>query len=444
MATALDTLDPTRKRLTKVPAITATFWVIKILSTTIGETFADYLSVNVGLGPLVTDGIVLAALTFALIRQIRADRYTPWIYWLTVVLVSIFGTQVTDFLTDTLGVSLYVSTTVFTVLLAVVFFIWHRQEMTLSITSINTPRREAFYWGAILTTFALGTAAGDLATEALNLGFRNGVLIFGALYLAALALSGVRVLQVLSFWVAYILTRPLGASLGDLLTQDRQYGGLALGATLTSVLFFTVIVVLVAREQVLAHRSGIAEKGATPLGGRRSDRLWAAAGAIAVVGFGAWFTTNAAADTTTTTAPASAASPGAATSALPTPHLSPSAGSDAGPSAQPTAPAAVHARGPVSKLGNLTSFSTIVADVTAKTAAGDLTAATTRVKDLEVAWDGAEAGLKPRSPNDWHAIDDDIDAVLTALRASQPTQADSLAALHALQSTLNTLQGLRS
>src|SRR3954470_18372029 len=117
--------------LTKVPAITATFWVIKILSTTIGETFADYLSVNVGLGPMITDGVVFVALAAALVWQLRAKQYTPWVYWLSVVLVSIFGTQVTDFLTDTLGISLYLSTALFTVILAIVFTIWHRQEMTL-------------------------------------------------------------------------------------------------------------------------------------------------------------------------------------------------------------------------------------------------------------------------------------------------------------------------
>src|SRR6478752_1170367 len=167
--------------LTKVPAITATFWVIKILSTTVGETFSDYLAVNVGLGPGITDVSMLVVLAVALTIQLRTHRYTPWIYWLCVVLVSIVGTQITDFFTDTLGVSLYLSTAVFAVLLAAVFTIWYRQEGTLAITSINTPRREGFYWAAILVTFALGTAAGDLATEALSLGFRNGVAIFGGL-----------------------------------------------------------------------------------------------------------------------------------------------------------------------------------------------------------------------------------------------------------------------
>jgi len=139
MVSSVDTFTRTCRRSNKVPVITATFWVIKILSTTIGETFADYLSVNVGLGTYLTDGLVLAVLTTALVAQFRAPRYTPWIYWLCVVLVSIFGTQVTDFLTDTLQVSLYLSTGVFAVVLGIVFLVWHRQEMTLSITSIDTP-----------------------------------------------------------------------------------------------------------------------------------------------------------------------------------------------------------------------------------------------------------------------------------------------------------------
>src|SRR3954454_18206760 len=142
-----------RQWLTKVPAITATFWVIKGLSTTIGETFADYLTVNVGLGPVVTDALMLGVLAVALVVQLRTRKYTPWIYWLCVVLVSIVGTQITDFFTDTVGISLYLSTAVFAVILTVVFVVWHRQEKTLAITSIDTPRREGFYWAAILTTF---------------------------------------------------------------------------------------------------------------------------------------------------------------------------------------------------------------------------------------------------------------------------------------------------
>ena len=417
------TMTQTRRWLTKVPAITATFWVIKVLSTTIGETFADYLTVNVGLGPAVTDGLMFGVLAVALVIQFRTRKYTPWIYWLCVVLVSIVGTQITDFFTDTLGVSLYVSTAVFAVVLAVVFAVWYRQEGTLAITSIDTPRREGFYWAAILTTFALGTAAGDLATEALSLGFRNGALIFGGLILVTWLAYRAGAGQVLTFWIAYVLTRPLGASLGDLLTQDKDFGGLALGASTTSLLFFAVIVVLVAREQLLANRHGVAAKGAGPLGGHRGDHAWAAAGvaAVAVVGVGLSSLHPAAtADTQTI------ADPGAA----PVGQASTTTGS---------ATRQVH---PTTRLGNLATFAAIVTDVKAKVANNDLPAAKTRIKDLEVAWDDAEAGLKPRDSAKWHQLDGQIDDALTALRASQPSRAACASALATLLATLNKFDGV--
>jgi uncharacterized membrane-anchored protein len=402
--------------LTKVPAITATFWVIKVLSTTIGETFADYLTVNVGLGPAVTDALMIAVLGVALVIQFRTRKYTPWIYWLCVVLVSIVGTQITDFFTDTLGVSLYLSTAVFSVILAVVFVVWYRQERTLAITSIDTPRREGFYWGAILTTFALGTAAGDLATEALRLGFRNGTLIFGGLilltWLAARAGAG----QVLTFWIAYVLTRPLGASLGDLLTQSKDFGGLDLGASRTSLLFFAVILVLVGREQALANRHGVAGKGEGPIGGRRPDYAWAAGAiaAVAIVGLGLGSLGSSQSEVAALTIPDQGT--GTAAPAVRQPH-------------------------PNTRLGNLTRFAAIATDVQTLVAKNDVAGGKTRVKDLEVSWDDAEAGLKPRDPGTWHQLDDEIDAVLTAVRAGNPSQPDCMTTLTALIETLNHLDG---
>ena len=235
-----------RAMLNKVPEVTLAFWVIKIMSTTVGETGADYLAIHAGLGSTTTTAIMTMLFAAMLVLQMRARRYVPWKYWLTVVLVSIVGTQITDALTDGFGVSLYTSTAAFAVALSVTFAVWHRSERTLSIHSIVTTRRELFYWLAILLTFALGTAAGDLATEALGLGFKLGTLVFGAL-IAVVGLAYARGANaVLAFWLAYILTRPLGASLGDLLSQARGYGGFGLGTFYTSLGFLTVIVALVA------------------------------------------------------------------------------------------------------------------------------------------------------------------------------------------------------
>ncbi|MCF7767301.1 hypothetical protein [Achromobacter pulmonis] len=235
--------------LNKVPEVTLSFWIIKIMSTTVGETGADFLAVNAGWGQGVTRTVMATLLAAALFMQLRTRRYTPWIYWLTVLLVSVVGTQITDLLTDGLGVSLYVSTSVFAAALAAIFFVWYRVERTLSIHNVVTRKRELFYWSAILCTFALGTAAGDLATEALGLGFTWGAVAFGALIGITFAAWRMGGNAVLTFWIGYILTRPFGAALGDLLTQAKTYGGLGMGAMWTSALFLSVIVMLVAVAQ---------------------------------------------------------------------------------------------------------------------------------------------------------------------------------------------------
>jgi uncharacterized protein (TIGR03382 family) len=228
-----------------VPEVTSIFWIIKVMSTTVGETGADYLAVHVGIGTTGTTIIMAGLLVAAVVAQLRRRRYVPWIYWLTVVLVSIVGTQITDVLTDRLEISLYTSTAVFAAVLAATFAIWYAVERTLSIHTIVTTRRELFYWTAILFTFALGTAAGDLATEVFGLGFIIGVAAFGGLigFIALAYHKGAN--AVLTFWLAYILTRPLGASFGDLLSQSQLYGGLGLGTIVTSLTFLIVIVTLV-------------------------------------------------------------------------------------------------------------------------------------------------------------------------------------------------------
>lgn len=235
--------------LNKVPEATLSFWIIKIMSTTVGETGADFLAVNAGWGQGMTRAVMGALLVAALFTQLRTRRYTPWIYWLTVVLVSVVGTQITDFLTDGLGVSLYVSTSVFAIALAAIFAVWYWVERTLSIHDIVTRKREMFYWSAILCTFALGTAAGDLATEVWGLGFTWGAVSFGLLIATSYAAWRLSGNAVLTFWIGYILTRPFGAALGDMLTQTKADGGLGMGAMWTSALFLSVIVMLVAVAQ---------------------------------------------------------------------------------------------------------------------------------------------------------------------------------------------------
>lgn len=240
------TNSPQRILTNKVPLITFYFWVIKILSTTVGETGADYLNMDLGLGLNLTTAIMSVIMVVVLAIQMRADRYVPWKYWLVVVFLSIVGTLVTDTLTDELGVSLYLSTTVFSLCLVAVFARWYFSERTLSIHAIDTPRREGYYWLAILFTFALGTAAGDLVAEQSGLGFLTAALIFGGLIALITIGYYVKLLgPVVAFWLAYILTRPLGASLGDLITQSPSRGGWGLGTMPVSGVFLIIILGLV-------------------------------------------------------------------------------------------------------------------------------------------------------------------------------------------------------
>lgn len=236
-----------REMLNKVPEVTFYFWIIKVLCTTVGETAADYLNENLNLGLTNTTFVTASLLIVALVFQFRARRYVPGIYWLAVVLISIVGTQITDNLVDNFGVSLVTTTVIFSVALAVVFAAWYASERTLSIHTIYTTRREAFYWLAVLFTFALGTAAGDLAAERLNLGYGLSAIVFAAV-IAVVAVTYYRFKldAVAAFWIAYILTRPLGASLGDYLSQPRDSGGLGLGTTATSALFLATIAIVVA------------------------------------------------------------------------------------------------------------------------------------------------------------------------------------------------------
>ncbi|MCL1871544.1 MAG: hypothetical protein FWF90_14195 [Promicromonosporaceae bacterium] len=230
-----------RQLLNKVPEITAWFWIIKILCTTVGESFADWVSVTLGVGLTNTALLFTVFLAVMLFAQIRLHRYVPVVYWLTVVVVSITGTLYTDILTDGHDVPLKVSTSVFAALLAVVFGVWYLRERTLSIHSIVTRPREAFYWLTVLVTFALGTAAGDWTLDLTGWGPGASVLLPAALIATVVVCWRIGGQPVLAFWLAYILTRPLGANIGDWLASPRSEQGLGLGTLVTSVVFLAAI-----------------------------------------------------------------------------------------------------------------------------------------------------------------------------------------------------------
>ena len=235
-----------RQMLNKVPQITLFFWIIKVLSTTVGETLADFLNTKLGLGLINTSYAISALFLVALVVQLTRNRYIPAVYWTVVVLISVVGTLVSDTLVDKLGLGLQTTSIAFGCALAVVFVLWYLSEKTLSVHYIATTRRELFYWAAILFTFALGTSAGDLLAEKSGAGYGLAALMFASLIaLTALAYFVFKIDAVLAFWIAYILTRPLGASTGDLLAQARGDGGLGLGTTVTSAIFLLVIVALV-------------------------------------------------------------------------------------------------------------------------------------------------------------------------------------------------------
>jgi uncharacterized membrane-anchored protein len=244
MTTSLS-MDARRIMLNKVPEVTVYFWVIKILCTTVGESFADYINETLGFGLTRTTLLFSAGLVIALVAQFRLSRYVPGVYWLSVVLISVVGTLLTDNLTDAHGVPLWISSTVFAVLLAVVFSVWYAREHTLSIHTIVTTPREAFYWLTVLVTFALGTAVGDWTLELTGWPPGKSVLLPLGLILAVLVAWKLGMGPVLSFWLAYILTRPLGANIGDYLASPRADGGLGLGTLGTSVVFLGTILAVV-------------------------------------------------------------------------------------------------------------------------------------------------------------------------------------------------------
>jgi uncharacterized membrane-anchored protein len=400
--------------LNKVPEVTLWFWVIKILCTTVGETAADFLNVNLNLGLALTSVITGVLLALALTLQFAADRYRPVRYWLAVALVSVFGTLVTDNLSQA-GVPLETSTLVFGALLAATFLAWYRSEGTLSIHTIVTRRREGFYWAAILFTFALGTANGDLMAEVLGLGYlTTGVIVVTLIAVIAVAWrSGLH--PVLGFWIIYVLTRPLGASIGDYLSQPTAEGGLGLGATTTSLIFTVGIVAIVGylvvtRADVIERREGgVGDAASAEAAGRGGLVQTVVVLALILVAAGVGYSVRTSALLAETAAGTPASRPAS------------------GP-AQP---------GPASPLGDLSPFRVISQNTLDLLNGGDQAGATLRVTDLETAWDKAEARLKPRDRTTWTRIDGKIDTVLRELRSTDPEPATEKRALSDLLTALS-------
>jgi uncharacterized membrane-anchored protein len=401
--------------LSKVPEVTVWFWVIKILCTTVGESFADWVNETLGLGLTTTTTIFTAVLVGVLGWQLSLSRYVPFVYWLTVVVLSVTGTLYTDILTDSLGVPLAVSSAVFAAFLAVVFGIWWARERTLSIHSIVTTPREGFYWLAVLVTFALGTALGDWTLELT--GWQPGVAVLLPAGLIAAIAVGWRLgaNPVLSFWLAYILTRPLGANLGDWLARTRAEGGLGLGTAGTSAVFLaailaTVIYLTVSRRDVIDNPDA-----ATPSAARHADRERVMLGYYGVL---------------------AAVTAGLLVWAAAQPHGSSPAVEAEGPSAPAVAALPAGQVTAAFPAADLDQFRTIVTDTTAKVSSGDEAGAAARIADLETAWDDAEDRLRPLDDAAWSYLDGKIDAAIKAVRASNPDSATERQALNALNSAL--------
>lgn len=400
-----------RQLLNKVPEITLLFWIIKVLCTTVGETFADFLNVNLNFGLTGTSVVMGVLLVVALVFQFRAKKYTPWIYWITVVFISVFGTLVTDILTDSIGVPLETTTIFFSVMLMLTFGIWYWKEKTLSIHSIFTKRREIFYWLTILFTFALGTASGDLMAESLGLGYLVTGIIVAVVIATIVVAQRLKLNPVLSFWIIYIMTRPLGASIGDLLSQPNKYGGLGLGATATSAIFLTGILAVVlyftfSKKDVI--KNALVEEKEDMQGKGLIWQTVVTVSIFVVVGGGAYFLRHNALQ-------AEAKLPVAVTSST----------SNQNPQALLSSP-----------LGDLSNLIKIVEDTRNLVIVNDLAGAKTRIADFEYEWDNSQSKLKPMNKAKWTEIDNASDKTLRELRAVNPTVDGSKSALDILLNTL--------
>ncbi|OCT14362.1 hypothetical protein A8709_26455 [Paenibacillus pectinilyticus] len=379
--------------LNKVPEITIFFWIIKILCTTVGETFADFINFNLGFGLTVTTIIMGVSFFIALILQFRAKKYVPGLYWLTVVLISVFGTLVTDNLTDNVGIPLETSTLVFTVLLGFTFLFWYLSEKTLSIHSIYTRKREVFYWLTILFTFALGTAVGDLFSEQLGLGYLlTGTAVVIIIACVFLAWKFFKLDGVLAFWIAYILTRPLGASLGDYLSQPKENGALALGTTVTSVIFLIAILAIIVFLAITKLDTTVKSEPTETNQVDRSKKHVLTQTAVVlcislVVGIGGYVGLSNRISSQTDSAQAALA-------------------------------------------GQLSDFVKIETDMLNNVNSNDFASAKKGADNLEHQWDTSEPKLRKIDGTTWTKIDGTIDVVLASVRSGKPDVSQSKTAIN--------------
>ncbi|MEU2556801.1 hypothetical protein ABZ589_34880 [Streptomyces sp. NPDC013313] len=404
--------------LNKVPEVTVWFWVIKVLCTTVGESFADWINMKLGVGLVNTAWIFTAVFVVVLGVQLRLKRYVPFPYWLTVVVVSVTGTLYTDILTDQLNVPLWISSAVFSVLLAAVFGVWWARERTLSIHSVTTLPRESFYWLAVLVTFALGTATGDWTLELTGWSPGVSVLLPLGLIAAITLLWKFGANPVLSFWLAYILTRPLGANIGDWLASPKvaqspgDPTGLDLGTFTTSLIFLglilaTVVYLTVTRSDVTETHEATHTAAATS--DPRKER-------VALAGFGLL----------------AVATASLLVWAHNQPHVGPAPETD-NTSAVQMAPGQAVKKFPPAKVAALkTLASTSLKDARS----GNATGAHAAAQSLRDLWDADQASLQPLDQTGWTSIDAQMDKVLKTFGIDHPNPPMSPAQQ---QKELNTL-----
>lgn len=421
--------------LSKVPEITIWFWIIKILCTTVGETFADWINMALGVGLTMTAVLFTVVTAVILTVQMRLRRYLPAPYWLTVVATSVTGTLYTDILTDQLGVPLWVSSAVFAALLVIVFTIWNSREHTLSIHSITSTPREAFYWLAVLVTFALGTALGDWTLELTGWGPGLSILLPAALIAITATLWRFGLGPVLAFWVAYILTRPLGANIGDFLGLSKSEQGLGLGTMATSILFLVAIVAVViylsiTRTDVTEKKNPTLAEAADP---SRTDVTDCSTLHVSPTRRKA---------TAAVLAATALATIGLLTYTGLQPHQSALAGEGPAPTCSSGGPAvttagqakaAAQAHFPARDNARIRA---LTAQTQKQVAKNDQQAALGTVKKLETAWDQAQPNLQPKDCSAWTFIDGRVDPVLSSVRASQPNPATEKQAITELLASL--------